>query len=252
MINTPLSREVGVWGRNNSFFANFEATDPNSVKSWFLFNDGVGALPTESINGITAASNTGTYTTRANQKYQGVEYVKASSQLTDFGTSTGFLPDPSIDNEVTFDLMVIPNRIGESETHSIWCKGSGAVDNSSFCFLYNTSDQPVAIFRYDAEGEDEDSGLITASTVTLVEGDLYHWRLVYDGNKTLGVHAALYINDMTVGSPKGTFADPAGTLAGIENTTSFNMHFALDGLQYGEITVIEAMVRTGLHTEQVL
>jgi len=144
--------------------------DPNTTGvSYFNLREMAG-LPVCQLAGgatATAVSNTGVWIRTG--AGEGIRYIKANAEVTDFGTSMSFLPDPAVENNITLDLLFYPNRTGGAGTNSIWCKGNGSANNTSFCIGYGTTDRPFILFRFDSGGADE-GGATMSVTYRLCSG----------------------------------------------------------------------------------
>lgn len=250
MVNTALKREAKVWGLGNSFLSTAIGDTIDNATCWVIFNE--PSLPVEHINGITASSNNAPQTVVGNQKFQGMVYTKAGETSTDFSTSTVFLPSPASVNKLTFDIFLeFPiTDIGGTGSFA-WNKGLTFFDNSSFTMGRTNGNLLSFGVRGDSGGGDEGSfGVNSPETAAVLP--LTHMRGIYDGNKSLGFTVALFQDNMT--TPVATLEDASSSLAGVENNTTNIMEFGMltPSATFGNVIIYEAMIRTGIHQEQVL
>ncbi len=245
-----LMREMKAWGLGNSFLIPVIGDAIDDATCHVIFNE--RDLPVEHITGETASGNNAVPTVVGNQKFQGMVYTKAGETSTDFSTSTDFLPNPAVINKVTFDIFCefTVTDIGGTGTF-IWNKGLTLFDNSSFTMGRNNSNQLTFGVRGDSGGGSEGNFGVNSPVTADVLG-LTHFRGIYDGNKSLGFTIALYQDDMSTAVVSA--ADASSTLAGIENTTTNIMEFGMltPTMTHGNCIIYEAMIRTGIHQEQVL
>jgi len=221
--------------------------------SYFPFNEGTG-LPTAEIAGgspITASSNNATWIRKGGNT--GLVYRTADSTVTDYGTSTNFLPNPATEDQVTLDVLCEfrITDIGGDGTF-VWAKGLPTSDGAAFVIGRANTDKIFAWVRGDSGGGDE--GLFATITpgATAPVLPLTHIRIIWDGTKGVGYTFGLFVNDMT--TAEDTVIDASSSLNGIENTTDDIMEFGMltPSGTFGNCNTYEAMIRTGIHTEQVL